>query len=133
MDKYLQTIKEISENITPLLGVIALLIGIILLIEIIKTVKTVNKVLEKSTGTISLVDQSLNKVQAPLDTAVKISTTVDKAHDSTIEGIKTAKEFVSKNAGEIKDKVKTYITKPQDNNDEDLFREPSPEDILRGE
>ena len=73
-------------------------------------------------------DRSIEKVQSPLDTAVKISGTVDKAHDATLVAAREAKDFISKNAGEIKDKVVAIINETSEKEDE--LREPDPEDII---
>ena len=79
--------------------------------------------------TIDLVDQSIEKVQAPLDTVVKVSGTVDKAHDATVSAVRNTKEYITKNAGDLKDKVISYI---RDDEKEEELKEPSPEDIIGG-
>ena len=105
MNTFLETLNKVCTSILPLLGAIAIIIAIVLLIELIKTVKSANTVLKKGTGTIDLVDESIKKVQAPLDTAVKVSETIDKAHDETIKRIDDAKEYLGKNAKTIKEKI----------------------------
>ncbi|MBO7677462.1 MAG: hypothetical protein J6S49_08110 [Erysipelotrichaceae bacterium] len=107
---------------------------IILLIKLIKVMSSVDVTLLKTHGTIDLVDTSIEKLQAPLDTAVKVSETVDKAHDATIEAAKEVKDFVVENAGDIKEKVTGYINefkKKKDAVDEEL-KEPDPEDVIGG-
>ena len=88
---------------------------------------SIDSTLLKTHVTIDLVDQSIEKVQAPLDTVVKVSSSVDKAHDATISAAKDAKEFISKNAGEIKDKVIALI---KDEEKIDELKEPATEDII---
>lgn len=105
MNTALTNIKEISTNLIPLLGAIALIAVIILVIELIKAVKSTTKLLDKTKGTVELVDESIEKVQAPLDTVVKVSHTVDLAHDATINGLKEAKNFVAKNAEMLREKI----------------------------
>ena len=77
---------------------------------------------------IDMVDNTIEKVQSPIDTVVKISTTVDKAHDATIKACKDAKEFVDNNAVIIKEKVSGLMSKK-----EEEVKEPSPEDIIGGD
>lgn len=125
----LEIIKEISQNVLPILGVIALIVVIVLLFELIKTVKNANNVLSKSKGTVDLVDESIKKVQAPLDSMVKVSHSVDVAHDATVKGLENAKEFISKNADTIKEKISELGKKQEasiEPNDDDV------EDNLKG-
>lgn len=125
----MQSIKEVSESLLPLLGVIVLIGLIVVIIELVKLLKTTNNTLKKAHGTIDLVDESLKKVQAPLETGVKIAGTVDKAHDATIKAVDDAKEYVSKNAEVIKDKVTNIVNSVKKEKEEDV-KQPSPEDIL---
>lgn len=128
MDTF-QQIKEICNNVLPVLGVIALIVVIILIIELIKTLKNANLFLTKTKGTVDLVDESIKKVQAPLDSVVKVSHTVDVAHDATIKGLTEAKDFISKNAENIKEKISDLTSKEE--KEEDVVA-PNPEDIIGG-
>lgn len=114
MITYLENAKDICNIILPIIGVIALIVLIILFIETIKAVKSVNKVFKKTNGTVDLVDESLKKVQAPLDSAVKVAHTVDVVHDATIKGVEDAKEFVSKNAEILKEKINELSKKQEE-------------------
>jgi uncharacterized protein YoxC len=129
MDAFIIAFRDLSRDLIPILGAICLVCVIILLIKLIKVLSSVDDTLLKTHGTIDLVDRSIEKVQAPLDTVVRVSGTVDKAHDATISAAKDAKEFVTKNAGEIKERVLAFI-KEEENEDE--LKEPSPEDIIGG-
>lgn len=129
MNIFLENIKEVSSNIIPLLGAIALVAVIVFTIELIKSVKSLTKVLNKTGGTVDLVDESIKKAQAPLDTIVKVSHTVDLAHDATIKGIGEAKDFLTKNAEILKDKINEFTNKE----DKAELCEPDPDDILKGE
>ena len=107
---------------------------IILLIKMIKVMESANATLIKTHPSIDLLDQSMEKLQAPLDTAVKVSDVVDKATDATVEAAKEAKDFIVKNAGEIKDKVIAYVNevKPAKKETDDELKEVNPEDIIGG-
>ena len=131
MDAFIIAFRDLSRDLIPILGAACLVCVIILLIKLIKVLSSVNLTLVKIPTTIDLVDRSIEKVQAPLDTVVKVSETVDKAHDATLVAVKDAKEFVVKNADDIKERVVAFIN----NNDADKkkeLKEPSPEDIIGG-
>lgn len=128
MDAFLLAFKNLCNVLMPILGAVCLVCLIVLLIKLIKLIDNVDVTLLKTHGTIDLVDRSIEKVQTPLDTVAKVSLSVDKAHDATIAAAKDAKEFISKNAGDIKDKVIAIINETPDKVDE--LKEPSPEDII---
>lgn len=109
MDAFIKSFSSFADELMPILGAAALVCVIILLIKLIKIFGGFNTTVDKANKTIDLVDESLEKAQAPLDTVVKVSHTVDKAHDATVAAIETAKDFVVKTAGEVKDKVVDYI------------------------
>ncbi len=89
----------------PILGATVLVCLIVLLIRLIKLLKSVQSSTDKLPDTIGLIDTSLEKVQAPLDTVVKVSTTVDKVHDGTVELVDKTKDFVVSNIDTIKEKI----------------------------
>ncbi|MBR4471456.1 MAG: hypothetical protein IKS54_09140 [Erysipelotrichaceae bacterium] len=129
MDAFIVAFRDLSRDLIPILGAICLVCVIILLIRLIKLLSSVDSTLLKTHTTIDLVDRSIEKVQAPLDTAVKVSGTVDKAHDATVAAVKDAKDFVVHNAGDIKERVVEFVdgfTK------EEELKDPSPEDIIGG-
>ena len=126
----MENIIVICAQLLPVLGVVVLILLMVLLYEVIKIVKRVNTTLDKAHLTIDLVDDSLTKVQSPLDTAVKISGTVDKAHDATVKAAKDAREFVVKNTEAVKEKLSEVLTKKEK---EEEVKEPGPEDIIGGE
>lgn len=126
----MENIIVICAQLLPVLGVVVLILLMVLLYEVIKIVKRVNTTLDKAHLTIDLVDDSLTKVQSPLDTAVKISDTVDKAHDATVKAAKDAREFVVKNTEAVKEKLNEVLTKKEK---EEEVKEPGPEDIIGGE
>ncbi|MBO4358709.1 MAG: hypothetical protein IKS69_06925 [Erysipelotrichaceae bacterium] len=128
MDAFLLALENLCSEIMPVLGAACLICLIVLLIKLIRMIGNVDATLLKTHGTIDLVDKSIEKVQTPLDTVAKVSTTVDKAHDATLVAAREAKDFISKNAGEIKDKVVAIINETSEKEDE--LREPDPEDII---
>ena len=133
MDAFLLSFHDLCNTLMPILGAAVLVCLIILLIKLIKMIEDADAALLKSHETIDLVDRSIEKVQVPLDTAVKVSESVDKAHDATIEAVGTAKDFVVKNATEIKGKVSDIISTLNENDKFiDEHKQPSPEDLIGG-
>lgn len=130
MDAFIQSFSVLSRQLLPILGAIALVFVIVLLIKLIKIMGSLDLTVGKTNKTIDLVDLSIEKVQEPLNTAVKVSHTVDKAHDATISAVTSAKDFIVKSASEVKDKVVNTLN---DKDELDELRDPSPEDIIRGE
>ena len=104
MDAFIIAFSNLCKDLLPILGAVCLVCIIILLIKLIKVMSSVDSTLLKTHGTIDLVDRSIEKVQAPLDTVVK-------------------------NAGDIKERVIAFV-KEEEKKDE--LKEPSPEDIIGG-
>jgi uncharacterized protein YoxC len=129
MDAFIVALRNLCNEIMPILGAVCLVCVIVLLIKLIKVLGSADVTLLKTHNTIDLVDQSIDKIQAPLDTVAKISNTVDKAHDATVSAVKEATDFVVKNADDIKGKVLSFVSKEEE---EDELKEPSPEDIIGG-
>ncbi len=127
MDAFIIAFRDLCSDLMPILGAVCLVCVIILLIKLIKVMSSVDSTLLKTHTTIELVDRSIEKVQAPLDTVAKVSGTVDKAHDATLVAVKDAKDFVVKNAGEIKDRVIAFVN---EDSKKDELKQPSPEDII---
>lgn len=114
MDEFINAFAKLCEEINPILKAIVLVALIVFIVKLIKTLKNVDSTLLKSHTTIDLLDQSIEKVQAPLDTVVKVSNTVDKAHDVTVEAVEKTKDFVVKNAENVKEKVNNLLNSKSD-------------------
>ena len=127
MDAFILAFKNLCNDIMPILGAVCLVCLIILLIKLIKMVKDVDITILKTHGTIDLVDKSIEKVQVPLDTVAKVSTSVDKAHDATIVAAKEAKNYIDKNGNTIKEKVLSFIN---DITKKDELKQPDPKDLI---
>lgn len=134
MDSFIVAFRNLCNEIMPILGAVCLVCVIILLIKTIKVMESVDATLIKTHPSIDLLDQSMEKLQAPLDTAVKVSDVVDKATDATVEAAKEAKDFIVRNAGDIKDKVMSYVNdiKPSKEETDDELKEVDPGDIIGG-
>ena len=132
MDAFIIAARDLASQLLPTVGLISLIFLIVFLARFTSLVKTLESTVKKTDTTIALVDQSLTKVQAPLDTVVKVSGTVDKAHDATIKAAYDAKDYLSKNADTIKAKVKNFTTTAVSKTSAEDLEDPSPEDIIGG-
>lgn len=97
MDEFLYSAYKVSVQLLPVLGVVALIFILVLLKKCIHFFTELENRLGKVDKTIDLVDQSLDKIQAPLQTAVNISKSVDQVHDLTATVVKSACGFVVSN------------------------------------
>lgn len=102
MDALLLALQNVSEQLLPILGAVALIFVCILLNKLSHFVEQLTNTVKSLDSTIKLVDQSMNKVQVPLDTAVKYSHSLDKVHDKTTEAFGKLADFASENADSIK-------------------------------
>ena len=101
MDAFVNVLKDFSNQIIPILGAVCLICLIVFLIKLIKLLGNVEITVTKTNGTIDLVDESIEKIQAPLDTVVKLSDTIDKAHGATLDATKEVKDFVTKTTTDV--------------------------------
>lgn len=131
MDAFILAAKDLSYELLPILGVIVLVMLIVLLSRLIKLVTKISDTLLKTHTTIDLIDTSIEKVQAPLDTAIRLSGTVDDVHEAGIEMVKNTKVYLDKNKEEIKDKVSALMTVSKDKIVK-YKKTPGPEDIIGG-
>lgn len=129
MDQFINAAGNLSNELLPTLGLIVLVLLIVLLFKLIKLVTTVIETVSRTHATIDLVDKSIEKAQVPLDTAVKLSGTVDKVHDAGVKLVSDSAEYLNKNKEEIKNKVDQAINKVKP---EKQVKVPSPEDIIGG-
>lgn len=109
MDEFLLAAKNLAEILLPTLGALALIYLVIVLRKLAKVMDSVNVTMNTADKTVHLVNKSIEKVQAPLDTAVKISHTVDDVHDTTVETVKNIGDSTKKFVDENLDTAKDYI------------------------
>ena len=135
MDTFIWDLYEICSLLLPIVGVVVLVVLIVVLIKIGKLLDTANVTVEKTQGSIKLVEATLDKVQEPVDTVVKVSKSIDKAHDAGVKAIDDAKVYVNRNIENIKTKVDELSEKASESRKEEkaAVSEPSPEDILKGD
>lgn len=111
MDALLLALQNVCEQLLPILGAVALIFVCIFLKKLWKFFDQLTATVKELDPTIKLADQSLEKVQAPLDTAVKYSHTLDKVHDKTSEVMGKVADFASENVDHLKDQFSEKIQK----------------------
>lgn len=116
VDQFIEATRAISEQILPILGVVVLIFLSIFLSKASKLLGTLTETVKGLDGTLDLVEKSIEKVQTPLDTAVKLSHTVDEVHDKSYDALKQAGVYVSENMGTVKDYFANRFTKEEGKN-----------------
>lgn len=96
MDALLYDLMQVAEQLIPIVIVIVLVILAIALFRLGKLFSSGIDTLNSMKGSIRLVEKSLDKAQAPLDTLVKLSHTVDGAHDSAVNLVADTKAAFQK-------------------------------------
>ncbi len=91
MEALLMDLKIVSEQLIPIVIVIVLVFLAIALFRLGNLLSDGSDTMQSLKGSIKLVEKSLDKAQAPLDTIVKLSKTVDGAHDSAINLVEETK------------------------------------------
>ena len=74
-------------------------------------IDTINQSVQKLDPTIKDVEKSMEKLQAPLDTAVKYSHSLDKVHDKTSEVLTKATDFASENMNKFQTAMEEKMKK----------------------
>ncbi len=107
LDNLILSLREVSEQLIPIFTCIVLIFIIVLLRKSILLVKTIiQRVIELET-TMKQVDKSIEKLQEPLNTAVKVSHGVDQMYDSTEQALKSASTYVVNQFNTMKDQRET--------------------------
>ncbi len=114
MDALLNALYAVCVQLLPIIGAVVLVFLCIFLRKLWKLIDHASDMVVRLNPTINLVDQSIEKVQAPLDTAVKYSKTLDNVHDKTIESVNRAAETASENVEKLKDFVVDKFNRVQD-------------------
>lgn len=130
IDSLLMDLGAVCRNLLPILGAAALIYLCIVLRRLAGMLDETTKIIKGLDPTVKSVNQSLEKVQAPLDTVVKYSHTLDNMHDKTMDSV----QKMAESASESVDKVKEYVTgKLQEMDTYDAVQPYKPENTETGE
>ena len=127
VDDLIVSLRDISQLLLPTLGAVTLIFLILFIRKCIELVKEMTKRVAQLETTVKGVDQSIEKIQVPLDTVVKVSTSVDKVHDSAESAIRQASGFLSSNLENLKDYLRK--DKPVEETKNDLPLEGEDENV----
>ena len=105
LDALLVDLKTVCEQLLPILGAAALIYLCILLKHAWKLIDTANDTVKGLDPTVKLANESLEKVQAPLDTVVRLSHSVDDVQAKTAAAFANAGEWATQNVDKLKDFV----------------------------
>ncbi|MBE6107719.1 MAG: hypothetical protein E7192_03670 [Erysipelotrichaceae bacterium] len=107
VDELLEGLRLFSELILPTLGAFALIALIVLLIRLCGLVKEATQRIKELQPTLKNVDMSIEKIQAPLDTAVNLAHSVDKAQESCEKAVHQASVYISEQLDSLKNNLQT--------------------------
>ena len=96
-------LSEVCGQLLPILGAAALIFLCILLRKCWKLIEELTKTVQSLDPTLRKVDKSVDKLQAPLDTAVRLSHSVDKVQERTEEAFTKVSEFAADSINSLKD------------------------------
>lgn len=109
MDALILDLSNVSEQLLPILGAIALIFLCVLLKKLWMLIDSINVTVKNLDPTIKNVEKSMDKIQAPLDTAVKYSHALDKVHDKTSDALSKAADFANENVGKLQEVVQEKL------------------------
>ena len=113
MDQLLLDLQNVSSQLLPILGAVVLIFLCIFLKKLWQLIESITATVKGLDPTLQQVYQSIVKVQAPLDTAVKYSHSLDKVHDKTAEAFGKAADFASENIDNLKTVVQEKLNKEE--------------------
>ena len=106
MDAFIIATRDLANQIIPILGAIVLLFLCIALSKLWKLLDSITVTVKGLDPTLKKVDLSIEKAQAPLDTVVKYSHSLDKAHDKASDAFVKAADFANEEIDNLKSFVK---------------------------
>lgn len=113
MDELLMALKEVSVVLMPTLGVVALILLSVFLVNLIKVIKNLNgtltdvdELIKKSDALLNNVDQKVSQLEVPLDTLSNVSKSVDAVNDSAINMV----SGIVKQSAQYSDSIVEWFT-----------------------
>ena len=116
MDALLEDLQVVCSQLVPVLSAVALVFLCIFLKKLATLMDTVNRAVTSLDPTLQKVNQSIDKVQAPLDTAVRYSHTLDKVHEKAGDLVDKATGLASEGLARFQSAVKEETGEDLNNN-----------------
>lgn len=111
LDELLISLYEVSRLLLPVLGVLVLIALSILLFKIIGIVNALPTTLTKVNDTIDTTNDSIKKLEVPLNTISGISSTVDMINKSATGIVGSVASYTMKNSDSIVNWAKGIFSK----------------------
>lgn len=114
LDELLISLYEVSRLLLPVLGVLVLIALSILLFKIIGIVNALPTTLTKVNDTIDTTNDSIKKLEVPLNTISGISSTVDMINKSATGIVGSVASYTMKNSDSIVNWAKGIFSKDEE-------------------
>ncbi|MBR2676273.1 MAG: hypothetical protein IKE28_05130 [Solobacterium sp.] len=126
IDSLLVSLGAVCAQLLPILGALALVFLCIVLKRLADVMGELTRTVKNLDPAVKSVNDSMVKIQAPLDTVVKYSHTLDDVHDKTVDSVGKVAESLSDSVEKVKDFV---VEKIKDVDPYDEVRPASEEEI----
>lgn len=104
LENFFNSISFVCIKLLPLLGIVLSIYLIIMVKNLIITLKTANKTLEE-------VNIQIRKLDVPLNTVSEISKSIDNVHELTKESVKSISVNIYQALNTIKDQIQRLLKK----------------------
>ncbi len=101
LDNLLITLYDVAKLLLPIAGVVVLIALAVLIFKIIKVVNAIPVTMGKVNDTIDTAQASIQKLEAPLETIVGISNTVDVINKSATGVVSSIASYTMQNSDAI--------------------------------
>lgn len=102
-DQFIEFFSELCSKLLPIVGVIVLIYIILLLRKIIQFFVSLQKTMVTVDSTVSVVEEQIRKLDAPLNTVTEFSQTLDNLHEMSQNAVKSALLALISNLNVIRD------------------------------
>ncbi|MBP3892149.1 MAG: hypothetical protein J6D29_08240 [Solobacterium sp.] len=128
MDALISSLSSVSAQLLPIVGVVALVFLCILLRKLWNLIDEATKTVHNLEPTLKGIEMSIDKVQGPLDSAVKLTKSIDELSTKTSSGLNHASEIAGENVNKAKvifqeqlEKAKAILAKATSSQKQDPF------------
>ena len=102
-DQFIEFFSKLCSKLLPIIGVIVLIYVILLLRKIIQFFVSMQKTMITVDSTVSVVEEQIRKLDAPLNTVTEFSQTLDNLHEMSQNAVKSALLALISNLNVIRD------------------------------
>lgn len=102
-DQFIEFFSELCSKLLPIVGVIVLIYIILLLRKIIQFFVSLQKTMVTVDSTVSVVEEQIRKLDAPLNTVTEFSETLDNLHEMSQNAVKSTLLALISNLNVIRD------------------------------